>query len=74
MFLKFRITIFFILINLIIGQFDWIDNGAPIRQGQHIEWQRSAGNGLDGEVIIAWSDTRDSMRAVSYTHLRAHET
>ena len=64
MFLKFRITIFFILINLIIGQFDWIDNGAPIRQGQHIEWQRSAGNGLDGEVIIAWSDTRDSMRDV----------
>ena len=59
-----RIIPIFIIFNFLFCQFDWIDDGAPIRQGQHIEWQRTAGDGLDGEVIFAWSDTRDSMRDV----------
>ena len=39
-------------------QFDWQDNGVPIRQGIHIEWQRTGDNGNAGEMIFAWSDTR----------------
>ena len=52
------------IVSLMFSQFDWIDGGAPIRQGQHIEWQRTAGDGEPGEIIFAWSDTRDSMRDV----------
>jgi hypothetical protein len=37
-------------------------DGAPVRQGYHIEWQRSAESGNEGEMIIAWSDTRFGMR------------
>ena len=57
-------AILFLIINFLFCQFDWIDDGAPIRQGQHIEWQRTAGGGANGEVIFGWSDTRDSMRDV----------
>ena len=57
-------AILFLIINFLFCQFDWIDDGAPIRQGQHIEWQRTAGGCTDGEVIFGWSDTRDSMRDV----------
>ena len=39
-------------------QYDWQDNGLPLRQGIHIEWQRTGDNGNDGEMIFAWSDTR----------------
>ena len=53
-----------IFFSLVFSQFDWINGGAPIRQGQHIEWQRTAGDGDEGEIIFAWSDTRDSMRDV----------
>ena len=52
------------LIGIILGQFDWQDNGIAVRQGVHIEWQRTAGEGELGEIIFAWSDTRDSMRDV----------
>jgi hypothetical protein len=37
-------------------------DGAAVRQGYHIEWQRSAESGAAGEMIIAWSDTRFGMR------------
>ena len=53
-----------LIFNLVLAQFDWIDDGAPIRQGQHIEWQRTAGSGDTGEIIFGWSDTRTSMRDV----------
>lgn len=59
-----RFLFLFLIFNLALAQFDWVDDGAPIRQGQHIEWQRSAGDGQIGEIIFAWSDTRDSMRDV----------
>ena len=55
---------FFLCLTFLWAQFDWIDDGAPIRQGLHVEWQRTAGGGTDGEVIFGWSDTRDSMRDV----------
>ena len=37
-------------------------DGTPVRQGYHIEWQRSAENGDTGELIISWSDTRFGLR------------
>ena len=54
----------FFLISLSICQFDWQDNGLPIRQGYHIEWQRTADIGNNGDVIFAWSDTRDGGRDI----------
>ena len=50
--------------SFIFPQFDWEDNGVPIRQGIHIEWQRTGDNGDAGEMIFAWSDTRTSDREV----------
>ena len=40
------------------------EGGTPVRQGYHIEWYRSATMGNQGEVIVAWSDTRFGMRDV----------
>jgi hypothetical protein len=37
-------------------------DGVAVRQGYHIEWQRTAEEGGPGEMIIAWSDTRFGMR------------
>ena len=71
MFLR-NIFLTVLVFNILISQFDWIDDGAPLRQGQHIEWQRTAGDGLDGEIIIGWSDTRDSMRDVYVQKLDAN--
>lgn len=53
-----------VLSSFLIAQFDWVDNGAALRQGYHIEWQRTADVGLSGEVIFAWSDTRDGGRDI----------
>jgi hypothetical protein len=53
-----------ILFSLSICQFDWTENGIGIRQGYHIEWQRTADVGNDGEIIFAWSDTRDGGRDI----------
>ena len=53
-----------ILSSLSICQFDWSDNGIGIRQGYHIEWQRTADVGNNGEIIFAWSDTRDGGRDI----------
>jgi hypothetical protein len=38
------------------------DNSTVVRQGYHIEWQRSAEVGANGEFIVSWSDTRFGMR------------
>lgn len=46
------------------GDFVWEDGGVPVRQGVHIEWQRTGDVGGDGEVIFAWSDTRTGDRDV----------
>lgn len=40
------------------GPLQWDQTGIPIRQGYHIEWQRSAEQDAAGNVIYTWSDTR----------------
>ncbi|MCF7796839.1 MAG: T9SS type A sorting domain-containing protein [Candidatus Marinimicrobia bacterium] len=44
--------------------FLWPDNGVPVRQGVHIEWQRTGDANADGTMIFAWSDTRTGDRDV----------
>ena len=54
----------YILFNLSFGQFNWQDDGASIRQGLHIEWQRTGDANSDGSMIYAWSDCRNGVRDV----------
>ena len=61
--------VFKILFTLIFSigfsqQFGWVDNGLALRQGVHIEWQKTGDIGNNGEMIFAWSDTRTSDREV----------
>ena len=53
-----------VLTNFIFADFDWVDNGVPVRQGYHIEWFRGGDIDSDGNMIIVWSDTRTSSRDV----------
>ncbi|MBC8374638.1 MAG: T9SS type A sorting domain-containing protein [FCB group bacterium] len=46
------------------GEFEWIENGVPVRQGVHIEWQRTGDSGNSGEMIFGWSDTRTGDRDI----------
>lgn len=46
------------------GPMLWNETGVAIRQGYHIEWQRSAESTTDGGVVYAWSDTRTGDRDV----------
>lgn len=46
------------------GEFVWQENGIPVRQGVHIEWQRTGDSGNEGEMIFAWSDTRTGDRDI----------
>ena len=39
-------------------------DGAPIRQGVHVEWYRTVAPGQQGEAIFVWSDTRYGMRNI----------
>ena len=55
--MKFKF-LFFTIVGFLFSQYDWQDNGVSVRQGIHIEWQRTGDNGSDGEMIFAWSDTR----------------
>ena len=46
-----RFYIYLILfMGLGYGQFDWKNDGAPIRQGLHIEWQRTGDADSDGSI------------------------
>ena len=57
--------ILFIILSLIVGQeMIWQENGIPIRQGVHIEWQRTLCPGESGSMIFVWSDTRYGSRNV----------
>jgi hypothetical protein len=56
--------VIFSLMTMVFAQFDWQDNGIPIRQGIHIEWQRTATSGPNGEIIYVWSDTRSGGRDI----------
>jgi len=46
------------------GEFLWIENGVSVRQGVHIEWQRTGDIGFSGELIFGWSDTRTGDRDI----------
>lgn len=52
------------LYTFTFAQFDWINDGVPLRQGVHIEWQRTGDITPDGEMIFAWSDTRNGIRDI----------
>ena len=59
------IYILMIISSFTIGQeMVWQDNGIPIRQGVHIEWQRTICPGEPGSMIFVWSDTRYGSRNV----------
>ena len=59
-----KIFLLIIILSFVFCQFDWEDNGVPVRQGVHIEWQRTGDNGNINEMIYAWSDTRSGGRDI----------
>jgi len=46
----FYYTLFFTF-NFAQNDFNWQTDGAPIRQGLHIEWQRTGDANSDGSMI-----------------------
>ena len=61
--MKYLMFIVFIF-SVLTAQFNWQENGVSLRQGAHIEWQRTGTVGENGEVILVWSDTRNGGRNV----------
>ena len=59
-----RILFIQFLLTVAAAQFDWVDDGVPVRQGVHIEWQRSGDVSPNGDMIFSWSDTRNGIRDV----------
>jgi hypothetical protein len=55
---------FLLLFSFNFAQFNWQNDGAPVRQGLHIEWQRTGDANSDGSMIYAWSDCRNGVRDV----------
>ena len=53
-----------LMLTLNFAQFEWLEDGVPIRQGLHIEWQRTGDANSDGSMIYAWSDCRNGVRDV----------
>ena len=60
---RFIIASFF-MVSFLLAQFLWQDNGIALRQGVHIEWQRTVVDAEPGTVIIVWSDVRNGIRDV----------
>ena len=60
----YRLLVLIAGVTLGFAQFSWQDGGLPIRQGVHIEWQRTGDVSEDGSMIIAWSDTRNAIRDI----------
>jgi hypothetical protein len=60
----YRMMQIILISSIALAQFDWEENGIAVRQGNHIEWLRTADIGNQGEIIFAWSDTRDGGRDV----------
>ena len=57
--------IYFVLVcSSLSAQFNWDDNGLYVRQGYHVEWFRGGDISSDGNMIVVWSDTRESTRNV----------
>src|SRR5512135_2061539 len=42
----------------------WGEDGVYLRQGHHIEWQRTSFRNNDGYILLAWSDTRTGDRDI----------
>jgi len=61
--MKFLIC-FIVFLSINHAQFDWQEGGAPIRQGLHVEWQRTGDANSDGTMIYAWSDCRNGIRDI----------
>ena len=60
-----KLGYFLLLFSFNFAQFDWKDDGAAIRQGLHIEWQRTGDSNADGSMIYAWSDCRSASKLAS---------
>lgn len=61
--MNFILTLIF-GVTFSFSQFNWQLDGIAIRQGVHIEWQRTADLDDSDEFIFAWSDTRQGGRDV----------
>ena len=59
-----KILLILISISYLISNDYESEDGAPIRQGVHIEWYRTIAPGNLGESIFVWSDTRFGMRNI----------
>ena len=59
-----RIFIIAVLTQVLFSTGFDSEDGAPIRQGVHIEWYRTLAPGNQGEAIFVWSDTRFGMRNI----------
>ncbi|MBT4369534.1 MAG: hypothetical protein HOD18_03175, partial [Candidatus Marinimicrobia bacterium] len=53
-----KIVFITIFISILFASGFDSEDGAPIRQGVHIEWYRTVAPGNEGEAIFIWSDTR----------------
>ncbi|NOZ75476.1 MAG: T9SS type A sorting domain-containing protein [FCB group bacterium] len=52
-------------LSMAVGADLWNNsNGAPIRQGIFVEWQRTVCPGENGSLIVIWSDTRFGSRNI----------
>ena len=59
-----KIICIFFSLTFISAQFLWQDGGIAVRQGDHVEWQRTGDSSDDGSIIISWSDTRHAIRDI----------
>ena len=63
--IRYIILLNFVLTAALLGQTEvWESNGLPIRQGVHIEWQKTICPGGGGSTILFWSDTRNGNRDI----------
>ncbi|MFQ6605105.1 MAG: T9SS type A sorting domain-containing protein [Fidelibacterota bacterium] len=60
---KFIIIVFTVFLTAQSPLWD-VPAGAPIRQGIHVEWQRTVAPGDNDDVIVVWSDTRNGSRNI----------
>ena len=59
-----RIIFTLLISGLLFSQAHWQENGLPLRQGVHIEWQRTTASSDPGSAYIVWSDVRYGIRDV----------
>ena len=59
-----QVLFIIILVSYLFSSSFDSQDGAPIRQGVHVEWYRTVAPGEQGEVIFVWSDTRFGMRNI----------